>query len=81
MKNGVTVFMKCMIEVEGHTQELSLGLCGTYENNRAYDLAWDEAWVQKYFDADLFYDEFMSLCYAEAIDNAYEAHKGRELNR
>ena len=79
MTNDYTIFLDCLIEINGHTQEVCLGMCGTVSDNRAYDLAWDEAWVGRYFDADLFYEDFMQAINADQIDRAYDNHKDREL--
>ena len=80
--SGYTIFLNCKIEINGQTQEISLGLSGSVDNDqRAYDLAWNEAWVQKYFVAGLFYNEFVAEVNACQIDRAYDNHMDREIRR
>ena len=67
------------IEINGHTQDIAFGMCGSVNGNRAHDLTFDEAWVGRYFDADLFYDDFMAEIESTRIDHAYEDHKDREM--
>ena len=77
---GYTVFLNGCIEINGQTQEIAFGLSGSVDNDqRAYDLAFDEAWVGRYFDADLFYDEFMREVFATQVDIAHENHKDRKM--
>ena len=54
-------------------------MCGSVNGNRAHDLTFDEAWVGRYFDADLFYDDFMAEIESTRIDHAYDDHKDREM--
>ena len=68
------------IEINGRTQDIAFGMCGSVSGNRAYDLTFDEAWVGRYFDADLFNKDFMEAIESTRIDLAYEAHRDREMN-
>ena len=68
MNDHITVFLNAQFEIEGKLTEMSLGLSGRYDNGRAWDLCWDESWVYKITDPDLFHDEFVRLCESEMID-------------
>ena len=80
MSDQYQIMLHGRIEINGHTQDIAFGLCGNVDNNnRVYDLAFDEGWVGRYFDADLFYEDFMAEVESTRIDHAYDAHKDREI--
>ena len=79
MSDQYQIMLQGRIEINGHTQDIGFGLCGSVSGNRAYDLAFDEGWVGRYFDADLFYEDFMAEVESTRIDHAYEDAKDREI--
>ena len=80
MSDQYQIALHGRIEINGNTQDIAFGMTGNVDNNnRVYDLAFDEAWVGRYFDADLFYGDFMAEIEATRIDHAYEDAKERDL--
>jgi hypothetical protein len=75
-REGYTVYLSLTLNLEGSEQELSVGLSGSTDGQRAFDLVWDEPWVGKYFDPDMFYEKFVAMVHATQIDMAYENSRG-----
>lgn len=66
MSTGYTVFLNGQIEIEGQTHEISFGLSGQFDRHyNVWDLAFDEVWLEKYFNPDLFRDEFINQVKAD----------------
>ena len=81
MSDQYSIMLNGCIEINGNRQDIAFGMSGNVDNNnRVFDLAFDEAWVGRYFDADLFHQDFMAEIESTRIDHAYEAHRDREMN-